>query len=171
MYSGFSNSTRFRRRAQFYTCAGPGKSSGFTLIELVVVIVLVGLIAASLVVRFVDFTEASKQANVRDQARQLISNNNLNIARCKTGSPGCINLTTTGAQACANNLSIFMPELDLDRFEVRNISSATPQNQWRDLVGPDEALFWIDRFLGQDTNPLQPQFNPTQPCILSLVKN
>jgi len=148
----------------------PGQEGGFTLLELVVVITLVGLISASLIVRYVDFTEAAEQANVDDQARQLISNNSLNIARCKSGSAGCINITSTGGQACEDAMENFLPELDLERFEVRNISSATPQDQWRDSLGPGEALFWVDRFLGGGSFPLSPPFQPTQPCILSRVE-
>lgn len=165
MHSGFPNTLRgdsYNRHR--------GRGGGFTLLELVVVIALVGLISASLIVRYVDFTEAAEQANVRDQARQLISNNTLNIARCKSGSPGCINITSTGAQACEDAMANFLPELDLERFEVRNISSATPQDQWRDFLGPGEALFWVNRFLEGGTFPLSPPFQPTQPCILSRVE-
>jgi len=146
-----------------------GQECGFTLLELVVVIALVGLISASLIVRYVDFTEAAQQASVDDQARQLISNNSLNIARCKSSSPDCINVTNTGAQACEDAMANFLPELDLERFEVRNISSAIPQDQWRDSLGPGEALFWVSRFLNGDF-PLASPFQPTQPCILSRVE-
>lgn len=162
-------------RSGFLQKGGPcnrqgGQESGFTLLELVVVIALVGLISASLIVRYVDFTQAAEQANVGDQARHLISNNSLNIALCKSGSPGCINITSTGEQACEDAMVNFLPDLDLERFEVRNISSATPQDQWRSSLGPGEALFWVNRFLNGGSFPLSPPFQTTQPCILSLVE-
>lgn len=69
----------------------------------------------------------------------------------------------------------FLPELDLDRWQVGNIDSDTPRSEWDEEIGPDEALFWVTRFEGDDVgeHPDDEWFetwNATQPCLLSMVR-
>jgi MSHA pilin protein MshB len=45
-----------------------GKQKGFTLIELVIVVVILGLLAVTAIPKFVDLTEQAKQANIEGMA-------------------------------------------------------------------------------------------------------
>ncbi len=56
------------------------QQSGFTLIELIAVIVILGIIAAVAVPRFVDLTGAAEEASVKGVAGSLASASSLNYA-------------------------------------------------------------------------------------------
>jgi prepilin-type N-terminal cleavage/methylation domain-containing protein len=121
---------------------------GFTLIELVVVLSLVSILAEA------------RTAALHDQARNLVSNNSLNVAACRAGSPECIEFGVTGFDpgVCQESIRLLLPEAGT-RFEATTYSSSIPQAQWPSLPGPDEALFWITR-----TVPVP--FPQTVPCTL-----
>lgn len=71
--------------------------NGFTLIELIVVIVVIGILSASIVPKFI------------------------NLLACKLGNSGCIDVNSTGTAACLNAIANFMPELNIDLYGVSNI--------------------------------------------------
>jgi prepilin-type N-terminal cleavage/methylation domain-containing protein len=133
--------------------------AGFTLIELVIVLALLGIVSTLVVVRFVDLSQAARQARVEAQAQALISNDTLNNMACKADSSDCIAFGQTGFSTCQIALATFLPEVAED-FEATTYSSSTPESQWRDLPGSEEALFWV-------TRTLEVPYPQKVPCVLA----
>lgn len=136
----------------------PG-AAGFTLIELVVVLALLAVVSALAVARFVDLSPQARDARVEAQAQALISNDTLNHMACKAGSSDCVAFGQTGFSTCQIALATFLPEVTGD-FEATTYSSSTPESQWRDLPGPQEALFWV-------TRTVEVPFPQKVPCVLA----
>jgi MSHA pilin protein MshA len=134
-------------------------ASGFTLIELVTVLVLLGVVSAVAVARFVDLSQQARDARIGAQARALISNDTINHMACKAGADDCIDFGQTGFSTCQIALDTFLPEVAVD-FEATTYASSTPPPQWQNLPAEGEALFWV-------TRTLEVPFPQKVPCVLA----
>lgn len=75
-------------------------NGGFTLIELVVVIVILGILAAVAVPKFFDLSGEADQAAVSGVAGALASASSINFAAKRAGSASAVNINT--ATVCDN---------------------------------------------------------------------
>ena len=69
------------------------KQLGFTMIELVVVMVLLGILAAVAVPKFVDLSGQAEQSAADGVAGALGSASSVNYGACKAGSTSCVHIT------------------------------------------------------------------------------
>ncbi len=75
------------------------QQSGFTLIELIMVIVILGALAVTVLPRYVDLQTEADQAAVNAVAGALAAGSAINYAACVADNADCMDSTTTPAQA------------------------------------------------------------------------
>ena len=153
--------------------------SGFTLVEMIAVLVILGILGTAAVVKFLDLKKQAQYTALQSQAGNLRANNNINVAACQVNSPQCLDITVTGDEACELGLEEFMPAVDSDMYGVTNIPSNTPQEDWESRMESElaslgkefGAIYWVDRFLLTPPTDawLQAGWNTRQPCILYVI--
>jgi MSHA pilin protein MshA len=87
------------------------RQQGFTLIELVMVIVIIGILAAVAIPKFVDLSSSAAQAAVNNMAGTISSASTTNFSGCQaanlTGGTGsCVTV-----QTCADGANVVTPTM------------------------------------------------------------
>lgn len=102
------------------------KKSGFTLIELVMVIVILGVLAAVALPKFVDLSEQAQAAKLAAVGGAITSATQINRAASIAGSPKAVAFATGVAGTTCNKEALsLVADVDWDKIQVSEKSGGT----------------------------------------------
>lgn len=159
---------------------------GFTLIEFVIVIAVLGALAAIALPELSNILRNVSKADVQTQARTLQTRNEINAIACSTNGLKCTSIRESGENACVKGIQAFLSnefwenEFTNGDYEVINIPSSVDNDKDREVkrlemienkkISEASAIFYVtrDRDYLEKTKSSSwfDKWNVEQPCIL-----